>query len=215
MNYTELIGKYNGRNFMVVGTGSSLRKYGDKIKELIKDENIITIGINNVYDFIEPTYNIWTNNGRLKQYYKCISGNSIIFFGYGIKKENIKNLYKGKYYIVDYTDKKGIPIGYKNGKINGFYRTAGCLSIMLSHLMGAKKIYVAGMDGYTLNDKELIDNNKAGQHFYGKGLTDGTSWEMGEKKDIIVYNVLRSIKNYGVDFSIITPTVFKEFYNGF
>lgn len=114
---------------------------------------------------------------------------------------------------LDYVDKDGLDIDYKNGVIYGFFRTAGVLAIMLAHVMKSKNIYVAGMDGFTLYSRKEIEKGKQNQHVYGKGFTDNASWEDCVKKDEMVDEALHNLAGFGVRFEIITPTKFKDFYN--
>ena len=60
------------------------------------------------------------------------------------------------------------------------------------------------------------------QHCYGKGFSDFEGRKMRKKfnyykeylkKDKDVYRILYLLKKYGVEFKIITPTVFEEFYD--
>jgi hypothetical protein len=95
---------------------------------------------------------------------------------------------------------------YRNDFIQGYFRTAGLLAIYIAHLMKAKNIYVAGMDGYTLN-------YNGNQHCYGTGYTDDADILTETQKDYEVYSTLYKFQLLGIPFHIITPTVFKQFYN--
>jgi hypothetical protein len=120
----------------------------------------------------------------------------------------------------------------KTKEFHGVFRTAGSLAILWSHIKKASKISVVGMDGYTFYpENKLREKNKIQrQHCYGKGFTDAFArnmsrdklkdkkksnefYKLGIKKDADVYKTLRSIKKYGVKFEILTPTVYKDFYN--
>jgi len=208
MNLRNLQQIEKGNNAYIICTGGTMLKCKNRVFP-IRDPKAFIIGINNMSAICVPDYHLWTNNSRLKQFGKTMWDIPVKMFGKNIKKSVINSVHKGGYFTIDYTDKKDEPISYKNGKIRGHYRTAGCLSIMIAHIMGAENIYIAGMDGYTYIDEENVE----GQHFYGEGHTDGTSLSVYQGKDKKVYDALRSIKKYGINFSIITPTVFKEFYN--
>ncbi len=126
----------------------------------------------------------------------------------------------------------------KTNTIIGRFKTTGCHAIFLAFCYKAKKISIVGMDGYSFNSMEkLIQGEKdhlIGQHSYGRGFTNyknrtmvKRSWKKIEldsnkikkiykefkKNDLIVNKVLFALKKYGVKFEILTPTVFKDFYN--
>ena len=88
--------------------------------------------------YFTPDYHLWTNTQRFRTYGKNINSNSSILLGSNISLKVVNEIIKSKDYIlINYTDQKEIPINYRKGKICGYYRTAGCLSIMIAHLMGA------------------------------------------------------------------------------
>jgi len=121
----------------------------------------------------------------------------------------------------------------KTKEFHGVFRTAGSLAILWAYIKKASKISVVGMDGYTFYSKEELStrSKEKRQHCYGKGYTDSYARNMsprslekdkkkeeafhkrGVKKDKDIYRTLRAIRDYGVEFEIITPTVYKEFYN--
>lgn len=202
-----------GNSVIILGSGGTLDTYGDKVKQFIKDKELKTIGINNSVAFYVPDYHVWTNTGRLKEFGGNINKSSSILFGSNVRKDVIQKVWPNKYISIPYTDKEKMKIRITKNHIHGNFRTAGCLSIMLSHILGFENIYIAGMDGYTYCDWSKLKNGEDSQHFYGKGLTDKNTREICENKDRIVADALDSIFSYGVNFSIITPTVFQRFYD--
>jgi hypothetical protein len=211
----DLIDTKKGKRSLIICAGPSIIEFKDKIQALYDNENTFTIGINNMTHLFIPDYHLWTNTQRFRTYGKNIKDSSTVLLGSGINLKTIKSVIGDREYIlINYTGmlKKRLPIDYKNGKIFGYYRTAGCLAIMISYLMGASEIDIVGMDGYTKNKySELEDENKS-QHCYGKGFTDTADWETAKIKDEDIYYTLRSLKKYGINFRILTPTVYKEFY---
>lgn len=212
--FSYLENKEKGKSAIIIGAGSSISKYENEINNFIQKANPITIGINNISSFIVPDYHVWTNTSRFKDFGNSISKKSRILLGENISKKNIKMvLNHSDYYHVSYTDSEKTNYGYDKGKVFGHFRTAGCLSVMLSHIMGVSNIFIVGMDGYTLNSEESLMNNNSSQHFYANGHSDKASWEECVKKDRIAYGILDGIKDYGINFSIITPTKFIRHYD--
>ena len=205
-NFSDIIDKYIGKKFLVLGSGATVNYYKDDILNLIVRDDLVVIGINNMAHIYKPDIHLWTNNNRLLKYGDCISVGSLVVLGCNIKPQNIPGYID--YYNLNYTDSsfgnRFISPYIKNGFIGGSFRQAGNLALFIAALMGASKIYYAGVDGYS---KPFNGN----QHCYGKGLTD-CSIEKAEEKDAIIYKCLKQIKKV-VDFEIITPTLFKIFYN--
>ena len=215
MNTIEnLINKHKGRQALIITSGSSIKTYETGVKNFILEENPVVIGVNNITKFFIPDYHLWTNTQRFRTFGKDISDKSTLLLGAGIHlkimREVIGNM---DYYLINFTDmKEGVPVGYKNGKILGFFRTAGCLSIMIAHLIGCKKISIVGMDGYSYYKKDELLYGEKSHHCYGTGFTDTSSWETCIEKDKLINKALYGLQNYGIKFKILTPTVYKEFY---
>jgi len=208
----EMQNKDVGRDFIIIGAGGTLKTHNNIVKKFINENNLLSIGINYMTEFYIPSYHLWTNKGRFRDFAYCISSKSTILIGSSMSSALVNKHYSGKYVIVDYVDKSGLKVEIKKGIIRGFFRTAGCLAIMIAYWLGSKRIYVAGMDGYTLYSQKELDDGHYGQHLYGLGHTDTASWDECVEKDRIVAEGLKKIAEYGVAFQIITPTVFSEYY---
>lgn len=156
------------------------------------------------------------------------------------KYVNNKDFYK--YKTTDIKPiKKEYSIRCQNGIIYGRFRTIGCLIILWVYLKKTKKIDIIGMDGYTLFNKEDYDKGIQRQHCYNinlekyedfkkSGYSDidtfceknnyekkkenkNKFYEFCIEKDRDIYTDLKQIKNYGVEFNILTPTIYKDFYD--
>ena len=214
-NFNELIGTCKDRECIILGAANSLRIYEDQIRYLINDLSLVTIGVNNMTHLFIPDYHLWVNNGRIKQFNTCIYNTSKLLIGSHILPNNYEKFFEplnNEKFKVNYTDdfnKPNEPICWNNKKnrVEGYYRIGGNLAIMLAHLMGFEWTYVVGFDGYS-------SPQKGTQHCYGKGYTDSSDMELEKAKDKQIYYVLKNLKKYGCNFSIITPTIYKELYLG-
>jgi hypothetical protein len=200
---------------LIIGSGPSTKEYHKNIDNFIRKNNPFIIGINNVIDLIPiPEYHLFTNTQRFRTYGNDIMTESIILLGQNISLKIIKDIIgNSPYILINYIDKPDLPITYKNGKITGFFRTAGCLAIMIAHIMGASEINIVGMDGYTLYSKEELEKGQQSQHWYGIGHSDTADYETCIEKDRLINIALKNIKNYGINFNILTPTKYGEFYD--
>jgi len=204
---------FKNKNVMIVGAGRSVLDYRDSILKYIDNNNVITIGINLMTSLCVPDYHLWTNKKRYIAQNRCISSKSKLLFGSGMSSGLIRRFYKGDYEVVKYINKSSFDISYDGKVIRGNFRTAGILAVMVAHLGGCKRIDIVGMDGFTFYDKKDLKNNKKNQHCWGEGYSDDADWEKCLKKDDLVYNGLNSLKTYGANFRVLTPTKFDDFYD--
>ena len=199
---------------VIIGAGATVKRNKDKILEFIKRTNALTIGINYMTSVMYPDFHLWTNKKRYHDFGSCINSNkSTLLFGNNVPKKLIMEHHNGTYITITYVDERGCELGFRDNVIYGDFRTAGVLAIMLSHVYGAKTINVVGMDGFTLHSRKELLKEKKSHHCYGRGYTDDASWERCKYKDFLVNNALHKLKEYGVEFSILTPTKFKDFYH--
>jgi len=206
----DLEDKEKGRNALIIGAGSSIKTEKSLIDKFIKDTDPILMGINNMTDYWVPNYHLWTNTQRFRTFKTNISVKSNLLLGSKIPLKIAANM---NYTLINYSDREGTHMSYKNGKISGFFRTAGCLAVMILHLMSVKEINICGMDGYSLHRHEELLKGEKSQHCYGEGLTDTATWETCIKKDKLIDKALRGLKEYGIEFKIITPTKYRSFYD--
>ena len=229
----KMIKELKDKHIVIVGAGLSIKTYWDKIENFIKkDNNIVTIGCNNINHIFTPNYHVWGSPERWRTFGHSINKNSKFVFRGNFNKKIIREKWSGSYVIIDniegiwekgFEDKKSkqfkkCQVKYKNGVIHGCFKHVGSLLIFWSYIQGASKISIVGNDGYTLYSKENLDNKEACQHCYGKGHTDGFTYEYCLKRDMDRYRTLRLLKEYATkhynfNFEFITPTVFNEFYN--
>lgn len=211
----NLINIKKDRIGLVICAGSSVKENKKQIDQFIKEKNPVTIGINNISHLYKPEYHLWTNTKRFRNFGHKTHNDSKLLLGSNISIKVIKEVIGNrKYTLINYTDQEGIPIGYKKGKIYGHYRTAGCLAIMILHLMGVSKINIVGMDGHTIHEYEDIKSGKIQHHCYEENYIPYLE-DMCIKKDKLIDKILNSLKNYGINFKILNPTIYENFKGGF
>jgi hypothetical protein len=222
----------DNKHVLVLGTGPSLKIYKDKIIKYINDNNCVTFGCNNITDILIPDYHFYGSTKRWKKYGHLVNKKSILVTVDKFSKKIIKKKWKGK--LIQFktveriwkygSDQEGSKeqerccVRYKNNKMFGCFRDVGTLAAFLAFVQGAKKVDIVGFDGYTLYSKQDLQRKKGSQHCYGEGLTDGTSYKYCKKKDWDKYKTLRLLYKYvknkwGFGFTLLTPTVYDEFYD--
>ena len=208
--FKSLINIHKGRNFLIPCTGKNTGVYIDKIKEFAENMSCVTLGMNTASRLIFLNYHLFTNNDRIKNYISEVNAHSELLIGSHVKEENRPNR---DHTLVKYTDRDPTEaMDYNNDTIYGYYRVSGLLAIMIAHLMGASKIYITGKDGFSYN----CENNNGYVHFHkddrNNKNNNKTKEEWWERYDKPMIQVMKNLRSFGIDFSIITPTVFQEIY---
>ena len=130
--YDELVKATQGKNIFIIGPGKSIATAHELINNLIKVENAVVISINTSFDYIKEDYVFVSNKRRF-------------------------NLLKDKASLIvtsniDYAD--GITVSYEKllSKDSMVSDNAGLMAIKLLASCHPSKIYLAGFDGYVLDD---------------------------------------------------------------
>lgn len=196
-----------GKDIIVVGSGRSIADYRTHILQFVESDSIISIGVNNMISLLTPKYHLWTNTKQFHTFKSCISKNSQLLMG-----ERLSGRVGSKldHVMIKVNPTRDVKIDAN--VIHGTFRTAGALAIAVASLMGAKSIYVVGMDGFTLHTKDSLLSKQHSQHCYGVGYTDDANWKKCVRKDKEVQKNLACIAAAGIRFSILTPTKFTDFH---
>jgi hypothetical protein len=194
-------GQHKDEDIFVVGTGTSLHDFNwDKLKEKI------TVGLNDAVKFVpELTYHFFSDRNLFKQRYAKheISENTIVVCQQDVvtKRENCHK-------FCDHLDQMRIfsripnPTNAKKEDsflfVNSTVATGG---VMMAYKLGAKRIYIMGIDAYCYKDKYYADGqnhrNKGGDKRSHKKMDDGRivqdrhkNWnkQMGQLKEWLISN---------------------------
>ncbi len=227
---------------LIICAGSSILKYKKEIKKFIKEDKVITFGCNNISHIIIPDYHVWGDKRRYLMFGGNTSRKSKVIFSRAIPN-NIRKKYKKiikKFNVVDFNNLRlrilpkvrfntiGCLImlyaynkGASNISVVGMDGYAYYSQNKLSNGLELQHCYNKGIDklpsyyekykntGYTdvITDYEYSGSNER------KKKDKETFYNHCKKKDDFVYRSLKALKKYGVNFEILTPTVYKEFYN--
>ena len=221
--YSDLI---KGRSALIFGNGPSINQHKKNIIDFIKKENLITFGGNNISEFYPVDFLAFTNRKRFSKFSNNINKSSKLLLSPYFKKKFIENHIgkNKKYYEIMYLNnriEKNRELINSSNLILYNCRTVSLILILVAYVMGAEKIYIAGLDGYKFeNDKIKGDTNfygidydyqkDKGENFFldfYKSLVDETS----EVLDI--QNNFFEKKNKNNYFKIITPTCYSKYYD--
>mgnify|MGYP001578006640 CR=1 FL=1 len=209
IEFNSLVNNHVGRNFLIVCPGKNILEWKEKIDNFICKYYPITIGLNKILSVLVPYYHLFTNNDKYENYGNLIDKTSILMLGSDILDKWIQKHNPREYISVKYNDRNPEePIGFSNGLISGYYRTSGNLAIMVAHVMGAKTIYIAGMSGFLYN----FDGDV---HYYKAEINRDkkSKEEWNNRYDKPISQSLDKLKSFGVDFKIITPTIYEKHFD--
>lgn len=211
------VNRHKGCTALIVATGPSLREYWEKVEALQRKFNAITLGANNVTQFLNPSYHCFTNRKRYVAFAGTIDSNrSQVLLGPYLTKSLIKRHYRGPYETLMYINDHNGEFNIEEGIIQASCRTVGVLLIGVAIVMGAQRILVAGMDGY----KKLLEEGNPIHHYDIDSLTDDrctTEEERLLSSERLNARFMDEIGEYleakgQQPFKIVTPTVYQDHY---
>ena len=174
------------------------------------------MGVNNIRDFVVPDYHAFGNKKTFERDACTIEPDvSRVLMGQNIPSNVIKRNYPGPFERIYYrrtTDCFDI----KNGIIFGGGRTTTGLLIGVAIVMGARQIYVAGMDGYSRYVEEGANpwHHRMPTNCRGFKGHDTYGRDYYKALDDAAYTDLQNIRNYQLQkemkvFQFVTPTTYE------
>lgn len=212
--------RHKGRDFLVLGTGSTLNEYGDRIKQFIAEKNLLVIGVNDITSFIVPQYQSFTNRFRLSQYGgTVVVGKTRGLMSIYFSDQLIAKFCKSEYDLVVWKKVEDASDSRldENGIIS-HYGGSASLMVLVAYAMGARKIYVAGADGYRDLSSSVNDI-----HYNDASYKSSINPEVLEEKTkhwfiSVQPKTFDAISNWADQngremFAMITPTQYSKFFD--
>jgi 4-hydroxy 2-oxovalerate aldolase len=215
--------RHSDRNFLILANGPSLVMYREKIQKFIDIYNPIIVGSNYLGGLFIPDYHSFNNSKRFMDFVESVHPDSRLLLSSSFPEQFIVENTDRDYEFIQHTDGPAHPFRIEDGAIMSNCTAVSVLSIAAAIVMGAKNIFIAGMDGY--RDTETFI--KKGVHFNsGTGEEDNLpidiSARSGDYKEQMLWHneinsLLREINEYLLakgrsELIIITPTTHKAFY---
>lgn len=206
------IGRHAGRDFLILANGPGLKENREKIKTFIAEYNPVVMGANYLADLFEPQYHAFTSKKRFTMYAETVSLQSEILIGENIPEETVDEYLNRDFEWLFFEDILDADFGIKNGRIKTNCRTVSVLLAGIAVVMGANRIFIAGMDGY-LNkqniQKTLFYNEKFEPEEYKLNL------ERHHWNERFLHQINQYIQRMGKEgLHILTPTSHQAFYTG-
>jgi 4-hydroxy 2-oxovalerate aldolase len=219
----KYINRFENRDFLILANGPSLVTYHNSINKFIELIDPIIIGSNYLGDLYVPDYHTFNNRSLFKKYIDKVSPESHLMLCNRFDHNFIRKHTALDYEHIQYGTENESIFNIENGIMSYNISAISILSIALAVAMGARQIFIAGMDGYKdfetffakgLSIKEIIDteshddlSNRSGTYH------EQMRWHNYLEK------LLKQINNYLIscdlnDLIIITPTTHKLYYEG-
>lgn len=206
------LNRHLGENFLILANGSTLSKFKPQVDKFIEKYKPIIMGGNYMGSLFKPHYHAFNNKRRFVDYIDTIHENSNLLIGQHIPFKMVREYTDRDYEIIYHENVQYAPFDIKKGIISSDCRTIALLLVAVAIVMGAKNIYIVGLDGYMNIDK------KEDLHFYiEKDETEDFDVLIDKHTGNLEY--LKGIDRYlykkgKEEFHILTPTNYKKFYKG-
>jgi len=205
------IDRHKGREFLVLANGPNLLKYKKKIDQFIEKYDPIILGTNNLDGLFIPHYHAFTNKRRFAMYADSVSESSSVMVSQHFDKEMIKEYTTKPYEWIYYNDRLDVDFDIKKGIVQCNCRTTSVLLLGIAILMGAERVFAAGLDGYMSVEGD-------GVFFYNEPVVQKNEDLLIELHQLC-YKFIEQIDNYLVDngkdgVHILTPTGYRSCYKG-
>ena len=204
----KYINRHPGKDFLILATGPTIKTHRKQIQDFIDKKNPIVIATNFIDGLYEPEYHMFNSRARFCTYAHTVSPFSILLLVPWLPTRIIKAFIGNRYYEKimirsKYPGYMGKLIKIKKGICHFELSSVATVAAGTALVMGAKKIYFAGLDGFSLyRPKEIHFFNEKQNISYGRRLIhEGAT-----------YDILNDLSKYA-PIEIITPTVYKEYEN--
>ncbi|HAH05426.1 MAG TPA: hypothetical protein DCM05_02695 [Elusimicrobia bacterium] len=205
-------GRHEGRDFLVLAGGPSLIEYKDQVQEFIRRRDPILLGANNLGGHFVPHYHAFINKKRFMSYAAQAHRDSKLLVGQYLDDDMVREYSGREVERLRYADRLSSDFRIVNGVIGTNGRTIGVLLCAVAIVMGAKRVFVAGMDGYA----HLPEGR--GTLFYAEKDEPESREEILDRHRWC-QRILASISDHLTasgreELHILTPTSYQQFYKG-
>lgn len=209
VSYVDL---HKGRDFLVLANGPSLRDCQPEIRRFIDKYDPVILGANHLGGLFIPHYHAFNNKKRFSMYAAEVAETSRFLIGQNIPNEMITEHCTRDFETLCFEDRLDKDFDIVDGVIQCSCRTISVLLLGVAVVMGAKRIFAAGLDGYMCKDaikKHLFYDEKFEPEDHALNL-DRHRWN--EK---FMHQIDGWVRSRGAEgIHILTPTSHFSFYKG-
>jgi 4-hydroxy 2-oxovalerate aldolase len=203
------IERHRDKDFLILANGPTLTKYKEKIDRFIVKHDPIILGANNLSGLFKPHYHVFNNKKRFSMYADTIAMESVLMVSQYFEDEFVREYTSRTYERMYYKDRLDLNFDIRDGVVQSNCRTISVLLLGVAIVMGAKRIFAAGLDGYLTRANEGI-------HFY-KEIAELADEDMLVELHQQCLKFIGQIDQYQIKkglegIHILTPTDYKAFY---
>ena len=178
----ELMAAFEGKKVLLVAPGKSISTAMDKITELSKQEDVVTIGLNTMLEC-----NDYLLTTRKEIYESALAeGNNIIVCS------NISKGGRGDVKILNYSN--WIEFDDRT------HDSSAVISLNLLKKCGVKEVLLAGFDGFSANINE---------NYYDPNMRHPVNPEQVDRRNKYYKQFISSIANDGIKINFITKSIYE------
>ena len=172
-----------GKRVLLVAPGRSVIEAQDKIAELIKEEDVLSIGLNSTLP-IDFDYQLTT---RTEAYNKAVAEAKNV-----IVPSNISKGGRGNVKVLDYS--KWIDVDEQT------HDSAAVIAVNLLRKCEAKELLLAGFDGFSVDINE---------NYYDASMRHPYNAEEAQKRNEYHKKLFNRVKEEGIKVEFITPSKYQ------
>jgi len=200
-------------NFLILANGPSLKENKENIEEFIKVYDPVVMGANFLGGLFKPHYHAFSNKKRFMNYIEQVYKDSKLLLSSSFEEDFINEHNKKEYETIVHLNRISNDFEIIDGVVNSNCRTISILLAAIAIIMGAKRIFIAGMDGYKSKENFLSKQT----HFYQES-EEAENFKLLMEKHNWNEQMLKNINDYLLSnekegLHIITPTNHKYFYS--
>lgn len=206
------INRHEGSDILILANGPTLKEYQPKIQKFIAKYQPVIMGANYLAGLFEPHYHAFVNLKRFTMYVGEASPRSKLLLGENIPESLISEYTQRPYERLYFRDILNADFDIVDGRIQTNCRTVSVLLCGVAIVMGAHRIFVAGMDGY------MGKTNIRDTLFYEEAFEPEEN-KVNKERHMWNDRFLREVDQYFQDkgkegIHILTPTSHQHFYKG-
>lgn len=179
----ELKSEFEGRTILLVAPGKSVGEAINTIRELVAKTDVVTIGLNSTLD-LDFNYLLTTRSDIYDQ--AVAEGRSVIV------PSSVSKGGRGSVKILNYAN--WIEVDDRT------HDSSSVIAFKLLQACGAKKILLAGFDGFSVN----INDN-----YYDPNMRRPVNGEQAERRNAYYRDLIKRVSDTGIDISFVTPSLYQ------
>ena len=180
---TEMKSVLADKNVLVIAPGRSIIENRDKIEDLQKEENTLTIGLNLTSDF-NVDYMLTTRADVFESL--LMEGKNVI------TTSNVSKGARGNVKILNY--KNWIEVGERT------HDSSAVIALNLLNKCGVKKIYLAGFDGFSTNINE---------NYADPNMRRPVNEEQTIRRNKYYKDFISRLSKQGISITFVTPSKYE------